>query len=372
MNYTSSLEEKLHDMAYSYEDLDDKETYEDKILRFLSNNDNAFRSFGEGLETLIRNKMPEDAIHIIVNPTSRTGKTKEIWESIEKELKAKGTAYVLHETKRRGHATEFAKEISDSAAREGRDKTIFLIGGDGTANEVINGITDFSHVRFGYVPTGSGNDLGRGLGIKREPKEQMLHILNSSKELLMDLGEVVLSDGTNRKFAISAGIGLDAYVCKQALTSKLKNVLNAVGLGSATYGILTVYDLFSMKVSDGILTYGRGDRHKDIKEKNMIFTAAMNHPWEGGGVPMCPKASATDGLLSVISVSDVPRLKCFLSFPKLITGKHEKEKGFKLFKSDVTTIRLKEPMVIHADGEYVGTEREVTFKCLPGMLRVIV
>ncbi|MBQ1547709.1 MAG: diacylglycerol kinase family lipid kinase [Lachnospiraceae bacterium] len=316
--------------------------------------------------------MAEEAIHIIVNPTSRTGKTKEIWESIERELKAKEIPFVLHKTERRGHATEFAREISEEAAKEGKDKTIFLIGGDGTANEVVNGITDFKYVRFGYVPTGSGNDLGRGLGIKREPREQMMHLLSSTDELKMDLGEVIVSNGTHRKFTISSGIGLDATVCKQALTSKLKSFLNFFGLGSATYGILTVYDLFSMKVATGIVSYERDGKHKEINEKKMIVTVAMNHPWEGGGVPMCPKASASDGLLSMLSISNIPRLKTFLTFPKLVSGKHEGVKGFKVFKSEVTTVRLDTPMVIHADGEYIGTENEVTFKVLPRLLRVII
>ena len=85
----------------------------------------------------------------------------------------------------------------------------------------------------------------------------------------MDLGEVTAADGVSRKFAISSGIGIDADVCKQALTSKLKNFLNAIHLGSATYGILTVKTLFSMPLADGV---AHVDGVEDFPLKNMIRT----------------------------------------------------------------------------------------------------
>lgn len=321
--------------------------------------------------------------HIIVNPTSRTGKTKEIWTEIERYLADEHIDCVLHTTKYRGHATEIAREVSDAAVAAGEKAILLLVGGDGTANEVVNGISDFSKIRFGYVPTGSGNDLGRGLGISRDPVSQMKYVLSSDKTMLMDLGEAEVPEGTmglngetlptKRKYTISAGIGLDADVCRQALTSKLKNFLNAIKLGSATYGILTVISLFSMPVSDAVLTVTEPDGSTgEIREKNMIFTAAMNHKWEGGGVPMAPDADATDGLMSMISVGDVSRFRCLMMFPKLLAAKHKGIKEFKLFPCRDIHIHLKTPMVVHADGEYCGTVADVTFRTLPKTLEVIV
>ena len=65
-----------------------------------------------------------------------------------------------------------------------------MVGGDGTANEVINGMTHFEKVRFGVIPTGSGNDLARGLGITGTPTEVIGHILNCREDYVMDLGQV--------------------------------------------------------------------------------------------------------------------------------------------------------------------------------------
>ena len=95
-------------------------------------------------------------------------------------------------------------------------------------NEVLNGITDFEKVRFGMIPSGSGNDFGRGLWIAKNPKVGMHQILkaiareqNGIPVTRVDLGLVRWGEEESRIFGISSGIGLDAIVCKKALNSKL-------------------------------------------------------------------------------------------------------------------------------------------------------
>ena len=319
--------------------------------------------------------------HIIMNPTSRTGQTKEIWNEIEEYLKQEGIPYRVHETTHHGHARELAEMISAHASREAKEaeqpdkyfETIYLVGGDGTANEVINGIRDFSHIRFGYVPTGSGNDLGRGLTITRDPVSQMKHILHSGATVDMDLGEMILPDGKTRLFAISAGIGLDAEVCRRALHSRLKEVLNHIGLGSLTYGILTVASLFSMPASDAVFTFkSHSGKKKTVKEKKMIFAASMNHKWEGGGVPMALRANAFDGKLTLVTTGNLSPFQSLCLFPFLLFGKQDRFRKFRLHSAPEITVRLKNSMVVHADGEYCGSYSVVTFRCLPGKLKVIV
>lgn len=95
------------------------------------------------------------------------------------------------------------------------------MGGDGTINEVINGICDFSKVKIGIIPTGSGNDFVRGMGITKNPKTIIEKVINNSDEKLIDLG-IATTEFGRRYFAISGGIGLDAIVCKKALESKQK------------------------------------------------------------------------------------------------------------------------------------------------------
>ena len=244
-----------------------------------------------------------------------------------------------------------------------------MLGGDGSANEVLNGMTHFEKVKFGVIPTGSGNDLARGLGIKGSPTEQLEAILSCEKEFVMDLGEVSWNGGKKpRLFAISAGTGLDALVCKKALKSALKDFLNKIHLGKLTYILLTIESLFTMETTDGAaVSDGKGQKNM----KKMIFCAAMNFRAEGGGVPMAPAADARDGKLSVCCAYGIPKWRTFFCLPFLVTAKHLFIRGFEVTDCAEYDLKLKQPMVLHADGEYCGEVTEIHFKCLPGMLHVL-
>ncbi len=304
--------------------------------------------------------------YFVVNALSRTGKAGKIWQDVKAELDRQGVEYKYYMTSARGHAKKLASKICDN---EG-DVKLIVVGGDGTANEVINGMHDFDRVKFGYVPTGSGNDLGRGLGINKiKPVDQLNNILRSDMTMKMDLGELTTGDGVKRLFAISAGIGVDASVCKQALTSKLKTFLNKFGAGSATYVILTIKSMFTMPLYNGRVELADGTvKHP----KNIIFCAAMNHPWEGGGVPMAPNANPTDGKLSICCVSDIKRANCFMKLPLLLASKHDRIVGFDIYDSESVKIELEEGMTVHADGEYCGEPKTVEFKCISNAISVII
>lgn len=308
-------------------------------------------------------------LYFIVNEKSKSGNAKQIWKEIEEVLKVRNVSYQAFVSEYRGHAGKLAAEIS---AMDDDDICLVAVGGDGTANEVINGITDFEKVRFGVIPTGSGNDLARGLSLSKDPKNGVIHILNAMKKTredtwCMDLGEVSFGE-EKRLFAISAGIGLDALVCKKALKSKIKDLLNKIRLGKLTYLVLTVQSLFTMQTADAELIF---DQEEGLQKRGMIFTAAMNFKAEGGGVPMAPAASARDGKLSFCEAAGIPKWRTFLCLPFLVAAKHTSIKGFSVTDAKECTIRLNRPMVVHADGEYCGEVMEVHFHCLPGKLRVL-
>ncbi len=302
--------------------------------------------------------------YFIVNKSSRTGKGAEIWKNIRKILKIRDVKYSSWETMYKGHATELAKKICNMPDEE---INLIVLGGDGTVNEVINGMCNFHKVNFGIIPTGSGNDFARGLNIKCTPEEQLGIILNSRKTETIDIGLSTYGN-VKRYFAISSGIGLDAIVCKKALTSKLKTILNKLHLGKLTYIILTIQTLFSMTTADITISYDGKKR----KCKKMIFAAAMNFRAEGGGVPMAPRADAKDGLLSVCCVHGIPKWRTFFCLPLLVMAKHERIKGFDIVNCKKCHLKSNRPMVLHADGEYCEDVKEVNFECIPEKLRLIV
>ena len=308
-------------------------------------------------------------LYFIVNETSRSGKTRQIWKDIQQSLIKADVSYEYMITQGRDHATKLASEISQ---RPEDNICIVVIGGDGTMNEVINGIADFDKVRFGIIPTGSGNDFGGGLDLPKSPEENLQRIISSYKAgedsyRAVDIGLVRWGQNQKKLFGISSGIGLDAIVCRKALSSKLKNVLNKLGLGSLTYVLLTIITLLSMKTADFEISY---DNNKSTLKKT-IFAAAMNLRAEGGGVPMAPDANPYDGKLSISSASGIPKWVTFLCLPFLVAGKHTHIKGFNLVSCREASIHSSQKMTLHADGEYVADVTDLTFRVYPQKLRLM-
>lgn len=315
-------------------------------------------------------------IYFIVNQTSGTGKGKIIWEKVRELADASGKAYEAYVTEYEGHARELAAQICE---KEDPDICLVIVGGDGTMNEVLDGMRNYEKVRVGIIPTGSGNDFCRGLGVSTDMEaawQSILQVMEQGNEAAksIDLGQVNWEGcKAPRLFGISAGVGLDAIVCKKALHSNLKRFLNKIHLGKLTYILLTVQTLFSMKTADGEVEYRneRGEVFERKALKKMIFSAAMNLRAEGGGVPMAPRANCYDGKLSMCSAFGIPKWRTFFCLPLLTAARHERLKGFQIIDAREIHMTLSKPMTLHADGEYMGEVAEITFTTLPRKLRML-
>ncbi len=303
-------------------------------------------------------------LNFIVNKRSSSGNADSVWNDIEKILKEKCVKYTCWETKEQGHASRIVSSLCENTEDE---LNIVVVGGDGTINEAINGITDFDRVRFGIIPTGSGNDFARGMGINKNLSKCVEHVVKSREDVRIDLGLVKYKGcEEGHYFGISSGVGMDALVCKKAETSKIKKVLNKLHLGKLTYLIITVWSLFSMETSDMEASLGEKDK---LKLNKLIFVAFMNFKAEGGGVYMAPKADVLDGKLSVCVCSGVSKFGALLRLPLLVIKKHEKLKCFRLIECENGKLKLKTPMTLHADGEYLGEVDYVEYKCEKAKLR---
>ncbi len=309
-------------------------------------------------------------IQIIVNNGAGTGSAVSVWKETKEYLQEREIPYNAYLTRYEKHAVKLAGQICEKIP-EG-PIYLLVVGGDGTINEVLNGNTDFERVRLGVIPTGSGNDFARNLGIIRNTKEDLEEIAacieqDQHGETLqrIDLGEVSWEDCEQpRIFGISAGAGLDAIVCKKALHSKLKKALNRLHLGKLTYLMLTVQTLFSMKTFHAEVTV---DGERETCE-NMIFAAAMNLRAEGGGVPMAPESTPDDGKISLSSAAGIPKWKTFFLLPLLAMGKQGGIRGFDVRDGAEITMELDQPVVVHADGEYCGDLQHIRFRCLKDTL----
>ena len=304
--------------------------------------------------------------HFIVNLNSRTGKAKKIWEDLRHELENRQVPYILHETKYAGHAIEISRRL---VKNETAPVKIIVLGGDGTFNEVINGARDYSKIELGYIQTGSGNDLARGLALPTDPLENLNRILESTEYWNMDLGCLSWDDGESKKyFAVSTGVGVDADVCRRALSSGLKKFLNKLGLGKLTYAILTIQSLFASPVMNAHIVADGQDY--GIKDR-VVFIAIMNQSTEGGGVPMSPQADAMDGKLSMCCVSGVGKLRALTLFPSLLGGKHTNLKQYLGVDFKEADIVLKTPFVWHTDGEMCSYNTVMHIECIPGAIKLM-
>lgn len=308
-------------------------------------------------------------LHFIINRKSKSGNGKKVWLEVKEYLKEQEIPYVAHVTESQGHAKKIAKELSTNLEET---ISIVVIGGDGTINETVNGIQDFEKVRFGVIPSGSGNDFARGLGLKGTPVDHVKRIIASKEEQVIDLGCVTRlgEDGAkkeSRLFAISSGLGMDAMVGTKNNDSLLKKMFNKVGLGKLSYVILTVYTLFSMETFELKANFAG-----EVKEwKKTIFLASMNCSAEGGGVQMAPRSSFCDGKISFCCVHGIPKFLCFFLLPLLVIGKHEGIPGVEIIDSETCEIKTNIPAIVHTDGELFGEETHIEVSCKAAKLRMM-
>lgn len=299
----------------------------------------------------------------IVNPNAKSGLGQIVWDDLETLLKKSSVVYEVYFTKYQKHATDIVKKLTS----DGSEHIIVALGGDGTVNEVVNGIVDFDKTILGYIPIGSSNDFARGLSLPTDHIEALKNILRCPHLVKMDVGEIRYKNKV-RRFAVSAGIGFDADICHEAVVSRVKKFLNKLKLGKLTYVLIALHRLFLTKPCDITITL---DDEKTEVFKNSYFVAMMNSKYEGGGVMFCPKAKNFDANLDLMIVSDVSKLKVLLLIPFALFGWHVHFKGAYERTCQTVHIQAANPLPVHTDGEPIFLQNSLSARLLDTKLRVI-
>lgn len=303
-------------------------------------------------------------LHFIVNPASSTGNGWKIWEEAKKTLIETQTTYELHATTGIGSAKQFAADITAADT----PVTIVVLGGDGTINEVLTGIRDYSLVTLGYIPAGSSNDLARDLGLPRDPAQALAAILHPKEFAFMDIGVIQYGEKT-KNFGVSTGIGFDAAICHEALHSPLKKVLNRLHLGKLTYVGIALKQLIKTEKHGCTLLL---DDCREIHVDRFYFVTCMVHKYEGGGFMFCPKADYNDGLLDVCVAGNISKPGVLRLLPPAYKGKHTRFKGIATYQAKKVSIVTDTPSPVHADGESCGIQTKITMTQDAKQLRVII
>ena len=314
--------------------------------------------------------------YCIVNPSARSGNGKNIYNIFEEKCKTLGKPYKVVFTKGPGHAMSVVKKLTEKKIGEDSSEPINIVvmGGDGTLNEVISGIQDFDRVRLGVVPLGSGNDFVRDLDFPGNPSDLIDRILKGEVVRKLDIGNIHYDHMTktlsrlhdsriasDRRFDVSAGIGFDAAVCEEALSSKTKNKLNKFGLGKATYGVIAIKQIFHADQPSCDITTDTGEH---IHLDHLIFAAAMIHHYEGGGFKFAPDADLGDGCFDLVAGGDMSYFQIFKALPLAFFGWHYGRKGIYHIRAKEITIKTALPLWVHTDGEVLLKSDHITLTCL--------
>lgn len=303
----------------------------------------------------------------IVNPNSRSGMGSRIWNTVEPVLNERNIRYRVFFTKYQCHAVKLVREITS----DGQAHTIIVLGGDGTVNEVVNGIAYLSKTTLGYIPTGSSNDFARSLCIPTDPLTALDNILRPSRYLSVNIGILTYNNKNGvkkRRFAVSTGMGFDACICHEAMISHVKVLLNKLRLGKLTYVGIALRQLLTLTPCRVTVTL---DDSRRISFDRAYFATAMNFKYEGGGFKFCPDADCCDGLLDIIVISNLSKLKILTLLPTAYKGWHTRFKGVYTYTCRKAEFKSAAPLPVHTDGEPIYKQTQLTLSLEQEKLRVI-
>ena len=313
--------------------------------------------------------------HFIINPASRSGQGAKYWNIVESYLKEHNIAYEAHISTRCGHVAELMQSLTKDLTGSCDNRFIIILGGDGTVNEALQGIRCFDKITLGYIPTGSSNDLARDLGIPKDPITALTHILASPPVHTMDMGIVEYRDASvkdsvtqTRRFAVSCSIGYDAAICEEVMHSRLKQILNRIGLGKLVYLLIALKQLICTRSVDAKLIL---HNKTEVAIHKLLFLAGMNHRYEGGGFMFSPAAIDDDGILDICCASNATKLKILRVLPTAYKGNHLRFPELSDYHIPSYEVKTDEPMWIHVDGESLVKTDSIKVYCANDKIRFI-
>ena len=252
-----------------------------------------------------------------------------------------------------------ATELARLAVQDGWPLVV-AVGGDGTVNEVINGVVSVAGpptATVGIIPTGRGRDVCRNLGVADDPVVAAQRVVDGD-EIILDVGAVESQDGHRRCFINAAGVGFDAAVAERARTGRAPGT---VGYVFAVLGSLGAYRPFPISLS------------LDGAPSSMQHVAAVvvaNGAHYGGGMKIAPSADPTDGRLETVIIGNLGRGELLRWLPTLYSGGHLANPKITAQSARVITLGSTTRLPAHVDGEPLP-DAPVRFSVHPGALRLV-
>jgi YegS/Rv2252/BmrU family lipid kinase len=306
---------------------------------------------------------PAAPYRIVVNAAAGAGRARARWPALERALRRRGVPFEAAFTSRSGDATRLATEaISRGYAG------VVAVGGDGTINEVVNGLmlagersqTDPAPL-LGVLPSGTAQDFARSAGIPLRAAAA-IELLARPHPQPLDVGRIRFEAGGVRYFANYAGVGFDAMVAVRA--RRWGRVLR----GALPYVVGFFAVLRGYRNQQFVLRVDDAPPLVPPRRINMIILA--NGANYAGVLRIAPRASLSDGQLDVVIVGDVGRLELLASLPLALFGQHVAHPKVTSLRARVVAITAAKSVPVQSDGEVAG-RLPARFDVLPGALRLL-
>jgi len=298
--------------------------------------------------------------YVIVNPSSAFGTGLEQWKRIEPLLVRSDLSFQASVSRYPGHIVELA----ENAAREGFRRFV-AVGGDGTVNELVNGLHKagvLSECVVATIPVGRGTDWAKTLGLDASHERSVQAIL-TEKTRMLDAAVAVIQgeDGTHERIFVNvAGLGYDAFVTERANRKRRKQTKGSY-LFELFKCLLKYQSTFVEVLIDGATFY-----------QGKAFSIAVgNCRFNGGGMIPLPNADPQDGLLDVTVIGDVSKLDVLFNVYRVFNGSlldYPKVVGF---RGKEVLVNSSPSAMVEVDGEIVGWT-PARFVVLPKAIRAIV
>lgn len=286
--------------------------------------------------------------YFVVNPLAGNGRTMRRWPRVESLLRAAGIDFEYRCTERQGHAAEIVR----GAFAEGY-RNFVAVGGDGTANEVANGIMGLAgvpaaEVCFSVLPTGTGNDWVRQHHIPRS-LDSWVKYLNNGKPALQDVGwvEYCASEGKVRRHFVNVmGLGYDGYVARAAAAKGGKMA------SKMSYLLVVLRCMFSYRTPLLRVCFDE----QQLTGRIYALVVGINK-YSGGGFQLVPHARPDDGLLALTIARKLSHLELLLLSPLFYTGCIGWHPAVSLHQVHHLAVEAPaaEEVMVEADGELLGT-----------------
>ncbi len=286
---------------------------------------------------------------LIANPQACRGEAVKVIHRAAGLFKKRGLEFDLEYTKRPGEGGELASR----AVASGDFDVIVAVGGDGTINEIIQGMA-FSSKPLGIIPAGSGNDFTKAVGIPRR-LDQALDVLAAGRTRTIDLGCI-----NKRYFANGVGIGFDAAVNRASLD------IHFLQGGFLLYFWAFLSTITRYHAPHVTITVG-----DEVFDQRLFLVTVGNGTTFGGGFKLTPHAQLDDGQLDVTMLQPVALPTLFWHLPKVFLGTIERARCTLMRRTKRLVVKSPDALPMHVDGEFYGGGKAFQIEIVPRALTVI-